>query len=216
MACSTVVSPAGAALSMSTSVAFDAAAAATTRSASAWNSAFLATKSVSELSSIRAPSLAATRPSAVARSARLPTSLAPLMRSSSTALSKSPSASSSAFLQSIMPAPVSSRSFLTSAAVKFDMLLSLRVSVRGWRVRPPACLRDVADGLLGRLGHVSGVRRRVDNRGRGSRLGTAGLYLLGRGEQLALPLGQRLVHAHRTGGRLLVAATRAAGAGDEA
>src|SRR6185503_2210160 len=85
---------------------------------------FFATKSVSEFSSISAPSLAATRPSAVARSARLPTSLAPLMRSSSTALSKSPSDSSSAFLQSIMPEPVSSRSRLTSAAVKLDMTLS--------------------------------------------------------------------------------------------
>jgi hypothetical protein len=43
--------------------------------------------------------------------------LAPLMRSTSTALSKSPSVSVSAFLQSSMPAPVSSRSRLTSAAV---------------------------------------------------------------------------------------------------
>src|SRR5690349_18968995 len=33
--------------------------------------------------------------------------------------------SSSAFLQSIIPEPVRSRSRLTSAAVKFDMLLSL-------------------------------------------------------------------------------------------
>ena len=64
----------------------------------------------------------ATRPLAAVRPARLPTSLAPLMRRISTALSKSPSASSSAFLQSIMPAPVRSRSFLTSAAVKFAML----------------------------------------------------------------------------------------------
>ena len=94
-----------------------AAAAVTTFSASAWNSAFFATKSVSEFSSMSAPSLAATRPSAVARSARLPTSLAPLIRSSSTALSKSPSLSASAFLQSIIPAPVSSRRRLTSAAV---------------------------------------------------------------------------------------------------
>ncbi|SLJ82472.1 Uncharacterised protein [Mycobacteroides abscessus subsp. abscessus] len=85
--------------------------------ASAWNSSFLATKSVSELISIITPSLAATRPSAVVRSARLPTSLAPLMRSSSTALSKSPSVSASAFLQSIIPEPVSSRSRFTSAAV---------------------------------------------------------------------------------------------------
>ncbi|SHU42125.1 Uncharacterised protein [Mycobacteroides abscessus subsp. abscessus] len=55
----------------------------------------------------------------MARSARLPTSLAPLMRSTSTALSKSPSDSARAFLQSSIPAPVSSRSRFTSAAVKF-------------------------------------------------------------------------------------------------
>src|SRR5699024_12400474 len=51
----------------------------------------------------------------------LSSSLAPLIRRASTALSKSPSASLRAFLQSIMPAPVWSRSFLTSAAVKFAM-----------------------------------------------------------------------------------------------
>jgi len=39
------------------------------------------------------------------------------MRSSSIAFSKSPSVASSAFLASIMPAPVASRSFFTSAAV---------------------------------------------------------------------------------------------------
>ena len=93
--------------------------------ASCWNSSFLATKSVSQLSSISAPSTDATRPLPAVRSARLPRPLAPLMRSSSTALSKSPSASSSAFLQSIIPAPVASRSRLTSAAVKFAMVIVL-------------------------------------------------------------------------------------------
>ncbi len=86
-------------------------------SASATKSGFFATKSVSEFSSIIEPSRAATTPLAVARPARLPTSLAPLMRSASMALSKSPSFSSSAFLQSIIPEPVASRSFFTSAAV---------------------------------------------------------------------------------------------------
>jgi hypothetical protein len=71
------LSPTLAALTASTSAALDLAAAATISSATFWNSAFLATKSVSLLSSISAPSFAATRPSAVARSARLPTSFAP-------------------------------------------------------------------------------------------------------------------------------------------
>ena len=47
-------------------------------------------------------------------------------------------ASSSAFLQSIMPAAVSSRSFLTSAAVKFAMSFFLEVIVNG-TVAPPRC-----------------------------------------------------------------------------
>src|SRR6476469_1018518 len=89
----------------------------TTRSASSWNSEFLATKSVSQSSSARAPPTAATRPFAVVRSARLPMSFAPLMRRLSTALAKSPSDSSRARMQSIIPAPVSSRSRLTSAAL---------------------------------------------------------------------------------------------------
>src|SRR4051794_17446196 len=163
---------------------------------------FLATKSVSQLSSTSAEQKWAIRPLAVVRPARLPTSLAPLIRSSSTALSKSPSDSSSAFLQSIMPAPVSSRSFLTSAAVKFDMLLSLRSGYAGgWS--PPAYLRDVRADLLGRLGHVASGGGRVHGGHGGGRLGDAlratGLHRGGRGQQLALPLGQRLVDAHGAG-----------------
>ena len=92
-------------------------------------SSFLATKSVSEFSSTRAPPEVATSPAVASRSApRLAALAAPLVRSTSTAASKSPSASSSAFLQSIIPAPVVSRSFLTSAAVKFAM-----------SVRTPSC-----------------------------------------------------------------------------
>ena len=102
------------------------AAWATMSAASCWNCSFLATKSVSQFSSIRAPSAAATRPLVALRSApRSLTFVAPLMRRISTALSKSPSASSSAFLQSIIPAPVASRSFLTSAAVMFAMTSSV-------------------------------------------------------------------------------------------
>src|SRR5205814_2316177 len=105
-------------------------------------------------------------PLAAVRPARLPTSLAPLMRRISTALSKSPPASSSAFLQSIIPEPVRSRSFLTSAAVKFDMLLSLRL--------------------------VSGFDDSGFRGGRRLRLALLSF------EQLALPLGQRLVGRTQT------------------
>src|SRR5512147_2175005 len=128
-------------------------------------SALLATKSVSQLSSSSALPECATRPLAAVRPARLPTSLAPLMRRISTALSKSPSASSSAFLQSIMPLPVRSRIFLTSAAVKFDITLSLQLSLLLWTV-------DL--GLGG---------------DRGGRLVGLGLGAFAALQQLALPLG---------------------------
>ena len=88
-----------------------------------WNLSPLATKSVSHFSSTRTPEVlssamrATTAPFSAVRPSRLATPFWPLTRRISTALSTSPSASSSAFLQSIMPAPVSSRSFLTSAAV---------------------------------------------------------------------------------------------------
>ena len=91
--------------------------------ATAWNFSPLATKSVSHFSSTRTPEELSsamretTAPFSAERPSRLATPFWPLMRSASTALSTLPSASSSAFLQSIMPAPVSSRSFLTSAAV---------------------------------------------------------------------------------------------------
>ncbi len=82
-----------------------------------WKSSPLATKSVSQASSIIAPSAAAIRPLDAVRSpARFCTFAPDLTRRTSTALSRSPSASSSAFLQSIIPAPVRSRSFFTSAA----------------------------------------------------------------------------------------------------
>ena len=114
---STVPCPRVAALRDSRSLVLFSSAAPRMSSASCTKSAFLATKSVSELSSIIAPSRAATMPLAVVRPARLPTSFAPLMRSASTAVSRSPSDCSRAFLQSIIPDPVRSRSFFTSAAV---------------------------------------------------------------------------------------------------
>ncbi len=92
-------------------------------SATDWNFSPLATKSVSHFSSRMTPEVLSSAiretmaPFSAERPSRLATPFWPLMRSASTALSTLPSASSSAFLQSIMPAPVSSRSFLTSAAV---------------------------------------------------------------------------------------------------
>ncbi len=88
---------------------------------SAWKSAFLATKSVSELISTATPRPSDTatpiRPSAATRSAFLAALARPLVRSQSTAASMSPSVSVRAFLASIMPAPVDSRSSFTIWAV---------------------------------------------------------------------------------------------------
>jgi hypothetical protein len=92
----------------------------------------LATKSVSLLTSTTAPRLpwtaTPTRPSAAVRPAFLAAAARPLARSQSIAASMSPWVSPSAFLQSIMPAPVRSRSSLTVAAVISAMFLILFVS----------------------------------------------------------------------------------------
>ena len=97
--------------------------------ASAWNSSPLATKSVSHRTSTMVLSTAATTPLEAVRSAPLLAALAaPEIRRASTALSKSPSLSSSAFLHSIIPAEVISRSRLTSAAL-IVAIFFLRVSV---------------------------------------------------------------------------------------
>jgi hypothetical protein len=68
-----------------------------------WNSAFLATKSVSEFTSTATPlppsTLTATRPSAAVRPDFLAALARPLVRSQSTAASMSPSVSVSAFLR---------------------------------------------------------------------------------------------------------------------
>src|SRR5688572_8221348 len=94
----------------------------------ATKSSFLATKSVSQFSSTNAPTFASadsqapTTPSAATRLAAL-LALAPLlMRSSSSAFLRSPPASASAFLHSIIPRPVSSRSSFTSPALISAML----------------------------------------------------------------------------------------------
>src|SRR5580692_9334432 len=150
MSCSTVAPGLASVLSrVRRSAALLLIAACAICAAVSWNSGVLATKSVSQFSSTSTPSWvpwssAVTKPLAAVRAARLPASLTPLTRSSSTAFSKSPSVSASAFLQSIMPAPVWSRSRLTSVAVKFAMssslvLTSLLVLAGG------GCVRDLAD-----------------------------------------------------------------------
>src|SRR5688500_14595688 len=183
------------------------------RSASLPKSAFLATKSVSQSSSSSAPSLLTTMPLVVERSRRLPTSLAPLTRRNSTALSKSPSASVSAFLQSIMPAPVASRRRLTSAAVNSAMSLPLGLWCEEWGGRaaaPPPPGRD-GDGAgrsgLGRglaLGRRSGLRG-GGGLGRSGLGGRSGVGCLATGQELALPVGQRLVATDDRLGRLAAA-----------
>ena len=94
-----------------------------------------ATKSVSELTSTATPRARAatpTRPSAAARPDFLAAVARPFVRSQSMAASMSPPVSVSAFLQSIMPAPVFSRRSFTIAAVMSAMHLLLfgRVPVR--------------------------------------------------------------------------------------
>ena len=80
-----------------------------------------ATKSVSALTSTIAATCGAEatpiNPSAAPRPARFAAAAKPFLRSQSTAASTSPLLSVSAFLQSIMPAPVLSRRSFTSAAV---------------------------------------------------------------------------------------------------
>ena len=76
----------------------------------AWKSWLRATKSVSLLTSTRAPRRPAAsspiRPWEATRPAFLAAAASPFLRSQSTAASKSPADSVSAVLQSIMPAPV--------------------------------------------------------------------------------------------------------------
>src|SRR5690606_10702236 len=229
MASSTVLPSRAAALADSRSAAPASLTALTILSARAMNSSFLATKSVSLLSSIMTPPSAAIRPSAVDRSARLPTSLAPLIRRASTALSKLPSFSSSAFLQSNMPAPVTSRRRLTSAALMFaivrypsSFVRSVEV-VEGWRGPSPGGARAGETSGGGRTASVASnqpecpVPHRWPARTGDptSGLGLSGLAgLLPRGglsglpgQQFLLPLGQRLA-----AGRLLLALSSTVGA----
>jgi hypothetical protein len=103
-----------------------------------------ATKSVSEFTSTMAPVLPFTlrpmRPSAATRSAFCEARDRPFLRSQSTAFSMSPWLSVRAVLQSIMPAPVFSRSALTKLAV------TSAIAVLFTFPPPEGCLPQVENG----------------------------------------------------------------------
>src|SRR5690606_31272325 len=176
---SSTVSPVGSAVPFSASTSAAPRAASATASVKARKFSSLATKSVSELISTRAalPSAwaAVTRPSAATRLAFLSALARPCLRSHSAAALTSPLFSVSAFLHSIMPAPVRSRSSLTWDAVIWAMGVPLAGAGRGyalsWRGR-------VTPDLLG--GGGLGRSRLLTGGGCfGSRLVACG-FLLGR------------------------------------
>src|SRR5690242_1404271 len=187
---STVLPLSGAALIASTSSPASSATVVTSRT-NAWNCSFLATKSVSELTSTAAPLVPCTsmptRPSAAVRLDFLAAAARPLVRSQSTAASMSPLASASAFLQSIMPAPLFSRSSLTIAAVISAMSFSSSFREYGCgRGRARALPRPYCSSAT-----KSGVDLAL---GLGSRLGDFGLgRCVGLGDRgrLLLGLGRR-------------------------
>src|SRR5580700_12296014 len=96
---------------------------------------FLATKSVSQFTSTRTPTLPckwmyeATTPSLTDRLAFLDALAMPFFRRISSAFSRSPPASTKAFLQSIIPAFVFSRSCLTRVGLTSD--ISVRIKLPG-------------------------------------------------------------------------------------
>ena len=106
------------------------------------NSSLRATKSVSAFTSTSAPTLppvaTPTRPSAAARPDFLAALVMPFLRSQSCAASMSPPVSASADLQSIMPAPVLSRSSFTMLAV--TAVIGDSVSVRFNEAAVQRCL----------------------------------------------------------------------------
>src|SRR5499427_2229595 len=122
IASSMVMPPAFAARILSTFAPVSSAASATILTRP-WNRSLRATKSVSEFTSTRIPlpDLTATpiRPSAATRPAFLAALDKPFLRSQSTAASRLPPVSLRAALQSIIPAPVWSRSSFTRLALTF-------------------------------------------------------------------------------------------------
>src|SRR6185436_3970615 len=153
---------------------------------SSWNCSVRATKSVSQFTSMRTPSLAPawmyelTTPSRASRWARFEAAARPFLRRKSTACSMSSLEAASASLQSITPAPVLSRSSRTFSAVVAIVLQLLLVTcpngpanaARQPLLRRPDALggprrRSGAGGLLrlGRLHPIPGGRRRFNHRG---------------------------------------------------
>src|SRR6266571_6058296 len=127
----------------------------------ALNSGVRATKSVSQLTSTREPTFSSgawmyepTTPSEAARPAFLAAAARPFLRRIWRALSRSPLASTRADLQSIMPAPVSSRSWRTISAEMF-MTSSMKMCLAGTPRDGLARVRPAASGRRGR-----GSRRR--------------------------------------------------------
>ena len=109
-------------MNASISAASDSTACSATAFTNCWNVSFLATKSVSELTSTTAAVLSSftttvQRPSAAILLAFFSAFACPFFLKYSTASSIFPSVSPKAFLQSIIPAPVNSRSSFTIAAV---------------------------------------------------------------------------------------------------
>src|SRR5688572_25431411 len=161
---------------------------------SARNALFLAVKSVSDLSCTSAarllPTAAATAPSRFSRSERSAALAKPFLRNSSTALSKSPSLSMSAFLQSIMPAPVASRRRFTSFAVISAICSSLVVVCRVTGRRGGNLCRGDTRFTRRRLGRSLGSGLRL-------LLGDLGFFgLAARGSSIAGALGGHVATFH--------------------
>src|SRR5262245_56031735 len=152
-------------------VAEAASAARATSAANAWNSGWRATKSVSQFTSAStaarpSPDRAvAIAPSAAIRSAFLSALVRPALRMISAAASRSPPVSRSAFLHSIIPAPVRARSVLTVSAL---MLISFPALV-GLARRGTAAHRRLRAGCLGRLVGERLFVRRIRGLGRAHR-----------------------------------------------
>ena len=135
------------------------------------------------------------------------------MRSSSTALSKSPSASSRAFLHSIIPAEVRSRSFLTSAAVMVAMVIPIlqirdvreepaarparAAGLRRAHLRPPENQTDYSaeslDSATTSTTSTTSTGSAASATSTTSTTATASTGASVPGQELALPLGQRLL-----------------------
>src|SRR5271155_2469939 len=132
---------------------------------SPWNRSLRATKSVSEFTSTTMPLLPAmatpTSPSAATRPAFFAAFDRPFLRSQSTAASRLPALSLSAALQSIMPAPVCSRSSFTMDALIVVVVGSYFFGGHFLRLGDPALDAAGQTDLLADI--VRGDRREFGN-----------------------------------------------------